>query len=63
MKEIGPLPLSEIGKEELEKLYSWSFEDARQAQHEWAKENPDGSRGPIFRWDAIQRVEQYRLAL
>lgn len=53
------LPIEGAGREELKTLYSWTLEDAMQAQEEWAKgEHSPEARGPIFRWSDAQWLKK-----
>ena len=45
------LPSGGAGREEMERFYSWTFEDAMAAQEEWSKtEHHHLDQGPFFRW-------------
>lgn len=45
--------------EELRTLYAWTFEEAQRAQKEWDKtEHDQRAKGPIFRWDAVQKLKE-----
>jgi hypothetical protein len=54
------LPIEGQGRDEMIKIYAWSFEDAWDAQEEW--ENRYGpniqGRGPFFRWAGAQELNE-----
>jgi hypothetical protein len=54
------LPFSEIGKAELAALYEWDVADAIKAQEEWKIKYPQGTRGPLYRWESAQWLEKWR---
>ena len=51
------LPTEGPGRNDLKKLYEWSFEDAWEAQEEWEASHGQG-RGPFFRWMGAQELKQ-----
>lgn len=56
------LPAEGAGREELRKLYAWSFEDAKAAQDEWDKsgDHSQYAVGPLFRWIAAQQLKDLK---
>lgn len=60
MENNDLLPIEGPGREDLRRLYSWTFEDAQKAQEEWRNRfGPDVvGRGPLFRWLGVQELKE-----
>lgn len=51
------LPTEGPGRDDLDRLYSWSLEDAEKAQEEWYLEHHPEGRGPLLRWIGAQQLK------
>lgn len=54
------LPTEGQGRDEMMQIYAWSFEDAWNAQEEWAMSYGQNirARGPFFRWIGAQELKE-----